>query len=743
MDRFLRALAKMFFAAGLVAMSAGAALAQADAGPKPAQKDAAKTKYSVHQTFDLGGHIAEHSGSNAVYDTLVNLHSGPRILNHTLDAHALEGAKRTFFDTFETASSGYGGDPNSFSTLRFSKGKLYDFQGFFRRDRQYFDYDPFGNPLVPANLTTTTGYTFPQVLHAPHLFNTVRQMTDLNVTLLPLSKVSIRAGFTHSINQGPTFSSVHYGIEALLSQQWRYSTDTWTGAVDWRPLKSTAVSFEEYLTHYKWSAYWQLAGLNLNLSDGTPVSLGFDNVTVPNCGNKQPPVSYVPGPTAVANATCNGYLQYTRSDPMHITFPTEVLHFVTGNPDKVQVTGSIRYTGATMNMPLYSEYFNGLQTRGTLRAATFTGNSSAKRINAGADFGLVWNVSPRFVLSDQYDFQNWRQPGTGNLIETDQLGTSMLNAPGAAQDPVENPTYNFLGQKEQTNTLIAEFLAGTRASVSVGYRFRVRTLGLTWTEEPDSYTYDDHQNSALFGVRLQPMNAWRVNGNVEVGWANNAYVQLDPRQWQRYAVRTQLRTNEWSNLTASYIDFERRDNAANVGFAAHDRAFNAAATLAKSSRFGMDVSYGYTNVYSRINECFADAVRPAGVTPMPAGFACENVSSTSNPPGYFGYGFFDSPTQFGAITFNISPVKQLRADLGYRMSAVNGNTQLLNPRAVPGSLQSQYQTPFATVIWNAKKNWGLRGDWNYYSLGEGSPIGPTLPRSFRGNVYTLAVHNEF
>ena len=37
--------------------------------------------YETHQSVDLGGHIAEHSGSDAMYATLVNLYSGPRILN--------------------------------------------------------------------------------------------------------------------------------------------------------------------------------------------------------------------------------------------------------------------------------------------------------------------------------------------------------------------------------------------------------------------------------------------------------------------------------------------------------------------------------------------------------------------------------------------------------------------------------------------------------------------------------------
>ncbi len=148
--------------------------------PKPISADG----YTIHQTADLGGHIVQQSGSTSMYDTLVNLQSGPRVLGQTLEMHAIPGANHPFFDTLFAASNGFGGDPINFVTLRMSKGKLYDFQSLFRRDRQYFDYNLFDNPLIPAGVVSN-GYTFPQVQNSPHLFNTVRRMTDINLTLLP------------------------------------------------------------------------------------------------------------------------------------------------------------------------------------------------------------------------------------------------------------------------------------------------------------------------------------------------------------------------------------------------------------------------------------------------------------------------------------------------------------------------------------------------------------------------------
>ena len=104
-----------------------------------------------------------------MYDTLVNLKSGPRILDFSLNMLWASPGHALLFDRLSSSSFGDGGDPNSVSSLNFSKGKLYDFRGTFRRDRQYFDYDLLANPLIPS---TSTPYV--PVLDSPHLFNTVR-----------------------------------------------------------------------------------------------------------------------------------------------------------------------------------------------------------------------------------------------------------------------------------------------------------------------------------------------------------------------------------------------------------------------------------------------------------------------------------------------------------------------------------------------------------------------------------------
>ena len=61
----------------------------------------------------------------------------------------------------------------------------------------------------------------PIISTSPHLFNTRRRMGDYNLTLLPQSKIRFRLGYSRNVNDGPAFSSLHQGTEALLFQNYK------------------------------------------------------------------------------------------------------------------------------------------------------------------------------------------------------------------------------------------------------------------------------------------------------------------------------------------------------------------------------------------------------------------------------------------------------------------------------------------------------------------------------------------
>ena len=133
--------------------------------------------------------------------------------------------------------------------------------------------------------------------------------------------------------------------------------------------------------------------------------------------------------------------------------------------------------------------------------------------------------------------------------------------------------------------------------------------------------------------------------------------------------------------------------------------------------------------------CFASTPAPPIATTGPP--ACVSAGTPLQTNGYY-----SAPTQFGSIGFMLAPTRRLRFNAGYRMNAINGTVTFINTSEVPGALQSQYQTPYGHVAFEAASGWFWKADYNYYSYGEGTPIGPA-PRSFRGNVYTLSVGHNF
>ncbi|WP_433965311.1 outer membrane protein [Tunturiibacter gelidiferens] len=698
-----------------------------DTTPPPSPGDNVRFGYDIHQSVDFGGHIVNQSGSGAMYDTLVNIQSGPRLLDSSFQMTAVNPAHALLFDRLSSHSFGYGGDPIDGTFMNVSKGRIYNFQGSFRRDRQYFDYNLLANPLIPPN-----SVPFVPVLDSPHLYNTVRRMTDVDVTVAPLSRVSGRFGYFQNINQGPSGSSIHVGADALLLQNWRVSTEVWNVGADWKPLAHTSLSFDEFITRYKGNTSWQLAGLNYKLSNGTPVSLGINLSSV-----WAAPCAAPFNPNGSVNPTCSGYLSYTRSAPTRTLLPSEQFRFQSTSIPHVAMNGRFMYMGTTSHLNNYYENFNGLDSRARNRVELVTGSASARRINVNADYAITWQITPTIGVSDTFNFWYFRQPASLNLTETDYAGTSMLNPPGAAttttttSPPFTGFGFTEVNQKTKVNTFIAIWDLAPSARLSAGYRYSSRII----TDVGGDFI-PIHADTALVGLVLRPTTLWRLNFNAELMSADNAFTRISPRKLQHYRVRSSYKPYPWLSFAGTINILTSSDNVQTVNHFAHNQDFSFATVISPSEKWGIDLNYAYDNVYSRTDECYTSSAPTANAQTSPPVCQDAGLPLQSN-------GLYNQPTQYGSIGFLLNPVKKLHAAAGYRMSSVSGTAPPINVRQVPGSLQSQYQTPYGRFAYDFTPNWTWKGEYNYYGYGEGSPVGPTLPRSFHGNVVTLAIRYAF
>src|ERR1700728_658993 len=106
-------------AADILGLTARSAVAQI---PIFVSHQTAPDGYTLHESIDVGRHVANTADSGAMYDNLVNQQSGPRILGETFELRALPYTKNTLVDHLKAFTSGLGGDPNNVPKLDFSNG---------------------------------------------------------------------------------------------------------------------------------------------------------------------------------------------------------------------------------------------------------------------------------------------------------------------------------------------------------------------------------------------------------------------------------------------------------------------------------------------------------------------------------------------------------------------------------------------------------------------------------------------
>jgi len=763
--------------------------------PKPAPSVTTPAGYTIHQSVDFGGHVSSLSGSGAMYDTLVNIQSGPRVLGQTFEMHALPGTQHTLIDSLRAIGSGFGGDPNNFAKLDFSKGKIYEFSGMFRRDRQYFDYDLLGNANIPGGQSIPIGptaaptgsFAWPQIDQSPFLFNTVRRMTDTNLTIFPLAKVTFRAGYSQNIFQGPSLSPSGYQFakyDAILEEQQRNSTDDFTGAIDWKPVSGTTLTFEEQIDHFKADSYFTMApgDFIVQEADGTPVALDdYDSRTpYPSTACNANSVGTTPilsapqtaGGLPIINPACAVVTSYLRSQPTRILYPTEILRLQSSSIRNLSMNGDFRYTSANMNLPNYYDSYQGLN--GTTRQLTYTAVASAKRAVVAADYGVVWQAMKTFSLSDQVDFSSVHQPGTTTMTGVTTLatpataGNETINyagplitttaATGAStfegSGTVGNPFPGYFGQNFLTNNLTGTWDAGARATLSLTYRHSTHTIAQGSPHNTplavgatSNGTVTINEDGGIFNAALRPTSHWELNGTVEALYADNAFTAVGPRQTRHYRVHTMYRPKQWMTVSGAYNDLERHNNTNNnqsavtagddpyegpLNHVDHSRIVSIGAVIAPNEHYGLDFDYAYTDVYAATNICYnngASATLPgtASLNSSGAPNVCPGVyarGSTTQLADWFARDFMDAPTQFGSVALSLSPVKALHSNFGYRISAVNGSQFFNDARSVNGSLQSAYQSPFVNVAWTVHSGWVLKAEYNYFGYGEGGPSGP-------------------
>ena len=376
--------------------------------------------YKYQGSVELGYRFVNNLGSQSVYDTFVNQHQGPRVLAETLSARSLNH-EGSLFDNLFVSSFGWGGDPENAARLRMSKNRWYNFNMGFRRDQNFFDYNALANPLNPAN-------PYVQVNNSPHGFKTVRRMQDYSLTIAPQSPVRVRMGYSRNNMEGPAFSSIHQGTDAIVFQNTRTLMNAYQIGADFKVLPRTSISYDQFLQYYKGDTSWTDQNFIFQLANGTPVDPGIAYNTAANQPCAAPVLVATTTPPTM-NPACNGYLSYSRWAPVRVSYPTEQVTLQSRYFRNLDLSARASYSSAPSNVSNWYEDFAGLATRSREVRGHVSGPSSSKHVVANTDAGATLHVTERFRIIDSFRFSNFRIPSQWNFTSSQQFAATLYPRP--------------------------------------------------------------------------------------------------------------------------------------------------------------------------------------------------------------------------------------------------------------------------------------------------------------------------
>ena len=735
----------------LLLLAAGTVLAQNPAPSPTAGGDGDGRQiggYQVQQSVELGYRFADVTGSSPMYDTFIDQAQGLRLMQQSLSMRAPSGTGM-LFDDLSISSFGWGGEPENVARAKVSKFKYYDLNFLFRRDHNYFDYDLLANPLNPPTSSPAIAVDF-----SPHSMYNTRRMYDFDLTLLPQSKFSIRLGMTHNRSDGPTFSTIHEGTEALLYQGWNVTDNLFRFGFDLKVLPKTTISYDQYIDFGKNDTDYSLEPFaTYLLPGGTPVDLGISW----NTAGSAPCAAPLKG--GAANPTCNGQFSYLRNQRVRSTAPTEQLRMVSNYLRRVSLVAQTTYSNTDLSSP-YLEIFNGLISRNGEREDYLTGPANTRRIDATADLGLTITLTKALAVSDSFRYDHWHMPATWDSVETVTAGVApvTLLSPLGTATTTSDLVATFLGMRSFYNVLQVQYNPSRRVGVRAGYKVQYRNVFKADPEtidpvagfapfEGDSIT--SNQQGPVFGLWLRPTNKLRIDADVEalttLGCqacpnAEEIFItRISPRQQQNYRGRLSYKPVRWADVSSSVTWWEARNGEADTQAAQHNRNAGVTLSLFPNDRISVDMSYNFSDILQDAYICYNGSYLPAGAVAN----GCPTFSAAANNNPNWIYSTYANNTHYfnGVVLFK--PVKKLRANVGYGLIKTDGNTTILNTLEPLGPLQFTYHQPLASLSYEAVKDWSLNAYWNYDQYAEGSFVGPTLPRYFHDNRTVLSVKYAF
>ncbi len=516
-------------------------------------------RYSVQSSMEVGYRFENTKGNRDSFLSQINVRDGFRLLEYSLDSRALDGGG-LLYDSLRSDVNNAGGDQSQNFSLRMDKKRAYRFDANVRR----------------FNYFRTPGQGFANGWRDHDLR---QQISDYYLKLFPQRAVRLNFGYGRSMATGRFTAPISFERDLfpiLGSTRW--------GAHDYRAgIEATwhkwSFNGETLYRRFKNdSEYFNRPGVEpgFNPTDNARLSLLDRDI-----------------PLRARSIVTRGSLQGSINDRVHIV--VRGLH-----DDELMTAPYYELAGG-----------NGATTNVRILSRNFTANGVTSRPSNNLDAGVTFDLNQHFALSNTFRYTSFRIQGDMNTEQITRSQTGTANPTTATTRTVG--TNRLIDLTSYWNTLELNMNFGKKFTANLGWRAMNRdvTLGgiyATPTSAPSAtnprVTNDEESintNAFVGGMRWRPTNRLSFIVDTETGTSNNAFVRINPLEYTRFRVRTQVQATDKLSFTGAFTSVDRRNPTRQVENESDTRSYTAAVNWEPNARVWLNIGYDYHDLFTTAN----------------------------------------------------------------------------------------------------------------------------------------------
>ena len=506
-------------------------------------------------SIDLGYRFTSIGGNTDVYDSVVNLHQGPRLIGLEF---TITDPKKRLFDRLDVRANNWGGDPYNTVHVDASKQGIYDFN-FDYRDIAYFNLLPsFADPLLGNGL----------VLDEDSYF-TRRRMADFQLDLLPGHRIIPFLAYGRDSGQGTGITNFVSDVNAYpVTDNMFDKTDNYRGGVR--------------LEFNHWHATLEQGGTTLR-DDQEAYFSGF------NAGNVYQPYF---GQTLDLSALSQAY--GVRGDSIY----TKAL-FTTNPASWIDVYGQFLYSQPQTNVN-YSQFNSGnfvlLSSLLFYTGEQALGYAEAKQPHTTGNLGFELRPFKRVRVRESWMTDRLHTAAAGLL-------TDMILEPVTAAQTTLSPLASLLAvnyNQEQVDVLVD---VTHKLMLRGGYRY-------SWGDAEDpapllagggEESSQLRQQAGIAGIHYRPMQKLTLDADFEDAVSDHAYFRTSLYNYQKMRARARYQLANKLSLQASFSLLDNQNPTQGINYSFLSRQNSISASWTPSKRVSILGEYTRATVYSNIN----------------------------------------------------------------------------------------------------------------------------------------------